>query len=144
AIRFVGEKSPVKDIHLLLRSDELNLTETATGDDALLRSEVADITSRTIFVSSTNRSKMAQAQIDGSLRGEARLDALVNETVGAGAFSVTGMASSIDRDDLHEAAVFIDREKRAGRLDANTEAQLVRDLTEVVTNKDYSASIDKR
>ena len=143
AIRFIGEGSPVKDIHFVLRN--LNLTETATGDEAILRSETADITKRTVFVSSSNRAKIAQAQIDSSLQGDALMDFLIKDTLDGGAFSVAGLAKEIDRDDLHEAALYIEKNRTAGTpINLGTRTQLMRDLTEAVTNPDYAGSIDKR
>lgn len=139
ALRFIKEGSPVKDIHFVLRN--LNLTETATGDEAILRSEAADITSRTVFVSSSNRAKIAQAQIDGSLRGDALMDFLIKDTLDGGAFSIDGLASGIDRDDLQEAADYL----RAGKsIDATARRQLAENLQAVATNDLYKNKIDKR
>lgn len=141
AIRFVGEKSPVKDVHFLMR--KLNLTETANGNvvESTLRSELADVTKKTVFVSATRRAQIVEGRLDSELRGDLLMDTLIQETLNAGAFSVSGLSSSIDRDDLHEAAEYI---KSGKYLDPNAKDQLKENLYVVTHDTRYSANIDKR
>lgn len=142
AIRNIGDGSPVKHIHELIR--QLNLTESATSDEeAMLRSEVAGVgrKGRTVYLSKTTSSNIAAGKIDSSLRGEALMNKLIRETADSGAFSVSGIASSIDRDDIGLLAQYI---ADGGTLKAETMDQLRSHLRTVTTDPRFSSTLDKR
>lgn len=153
AVRNIGSSSPVTDIHKLMKNDSFDLTGTAKGADALLRSEFAGSSQRTILISNTNRARIAEGDMPADWRGESFFNEMVRQTIDSGAYGVDDMATKIDRDDIRAAADYIkdlrdsgedlSKSKNRRQITASARAKLIDDLDALAKNPDFKNKLSK-